>query len=158
MHCFLPLKICTPLNWLILSVQSTMNVSALSPSVTYSGYSPAYLRLKQHVDDHVSSHCPSFFFAQHTHSRPRPQFRSAQTHHVQRTYLPKQTNGQTNGDDDGDDDGEFGRSVQMFVHVVQLGRKVILDLGPSALERGRQQAILHRKRIRVKVNVFDLFE
>lgn len=48
--------------------------------------------------------------------------------------------------------------VQMFVHVVQLGCEVALDLRPPALERGRQQAVLHRERIRVKVNVFDLFE
>lgn len=48
--------------------------------------------------------------------------------------------------------------VQMFVHVVQLGREVALDLRPPALERGRQQAVLHRERVRVEVNVFDLFE
>lgn len=44
----------------------------------------------------------------------------------------------------------------MFVHVVQLGREVALDLRPPALERGRQQAVLHRERVRVEVNVFDL--
>lgn len=46
--------------------------------------------------------------------------------------------------------------IQMFIHILQLGLEVTLQLRPLNLECGRQKSILYREGIGMQVYIFDL--
>jgi len=49
-------------------------------------------------------------------------------------------------------------SVQLGVHVFELGLEILGQLGSFGLEGGGEKAIVHRERIRMEVYVFHLLK